>query len=287
MTNFLNGLSIPWKIAFYAGAAALIVLVAWVLTRLNKYLFKKAQNRKKGIHLAFFEKVSSAIIVIGCVIVGISMFGGVNSLWQTLLGGTAIISAVLAFAAQDVIKDILAGLMISIHKPFEIGDRVVLEDGTAGIVENITMRHVVLKGMDTLRIVIPNIKINAQQLTNFSYRHVDRAISFRFSVGYNSDVELVKRVIAKAVEQSKYSIARKPDGNGGLCYNPVYFLSFAESALIMGVTVYYAKESKTEIVTDDINTRVRKALIENGIEIPYNYINVINHTQTPTDSGAE
>ena len=59
-------------------------------------------------------------------------------------------------------------------------------------------------------------------------------------------------------------------------YSPVYFFSLSDSALIMEVTVYYEKHFKTELVIDDINTSVREALLKNGIEIPYNYINVIS-----------
>ena len=55
-----------------------------------------------------------SFILISGTILALSGFGGLGSVWKTFLGGTAIISAVLAFAAQDVIKDVLGGLMISI-----------------------------------------------------------------------------------------------------------------------------------------------------------------------------
>jgi gamma-glutamylcysteine synthetase len=60
-----------------------------------------------------------------------SLFGGLDEMWKMMLGGTAIVSAIVAIAAQDVIDDILAGMMISLYKPFEIGNRIELEDGTA------------------------------------------------------------------------------------------------------------------------------------------------------------
>ena len=276
MRDLFNKLAVPWNYVAMAAAVVIVFFIAWILSRINKKVFSRIQKTRSGIHLKFFERLNAVAIAAGCVILCLSVIGGFDSLWKTVLGGTAIISAVLAFAAQDVIKDILAGLMISLHKPFEIGDRIVLEDGTAGIVEDITMRHIVIKGIDTLRIVIPNSKINSMQLTNFSVGSFDRSINFRFSIGYDSDMELAKKVIYDAVKESEYSIPVAKKEGDAPSYSPVYFMSFADSALILTVTVYYGKCFPTEIVTNDINTRVREALIANGIEIPYNYVTVVS-----------
>ena len=58
-------------------------------------------------------------------------------------------------------------------------------------------------------------------------------------------------------------------------YSEVFFLSLSDSAMVMSVTVYYETGTPTEVVRDDINTRVKKALDANGIEIPYNYITLV------------
>ncbi|MBQ7660957.1 MAG: mechanosensitive ion channel family protein [Clostridia bacterium] len=272
----INRLDIGWRILAWALIVIAVVCLAWGGATLNKKVFSKIQEKHRGIHLAFFEKINSFLIVCAFIVLAVSAFSGAQAVWQTIFGGTAIISAVLAFAAQDIIKDILAGLMISLYKPFEIGDRIVLEDGTAGVVENITLRHVVLVGLDSQHTVIPNSKLNAMQLNNFSFESELLSVQFRFSVGYDSDLKKVKRVIAQAVEDSAYSIPGKSCEDGTTTYGPVYFISFADSALIMAVTVFFERKIDPEIVINDINTRVREALVENQIEIPYNYINVVS-----------
>ena len=275
MLEWAKDLEIWWRIALWIFLLVFFVVLAWVGTNLNKRIFKKIQEKYSGIHLAFFERIISALIVVFCITFTISTLGGANTIWQTVFGGTAIVSAVIVFAAQDVIKDILAGLVISINKPFEIGDRIVLEDGTSGIVETITLRHVVLIGMDTLRIVVPNSKLNTMQLENYSYQSSLCSAQFKFSVSYDSNMEQVKKVIADAVEESEYSVPGKQNSDGTLCYGPVYFVSFDDSALIMAVTVYFEKEHLPATVINDINTRVREALIAHNIEIPYKYINIV------------
>lgn len=275
MNKLLQDVPIGWRLIIWFGIVVLIALIAWLLTKVNKYVFRRIQAKRSGLHLAFFQHVNSALIVISCFVLAISAFSGAASVWQTMLGGTAIVSAVLAFAAQDVIKDILAGLMISVNKPFEIGNRIMLEDGRYGIVENITMRHVVLKQIDTIRIIVPNSKINTMQITNLSYETGMKAAHFRFSVSYDSDMQLVKSLVSRAVEDSEYSLPVRYDEHGMPVYTPVYFMSFDESALTVAVTVYYGGSTASEILIDDINMRVRNIFNENGVEIPYKYINVI------------
>ena len=194
----------------------------------------------------------------------------VGGQWRSRL----FVSGVLIFAAQDIIKDVLGGLMISIFKPFEIGNRVELEDGTAGIVRDINMRHVVLQLLDTQVVVIPNSKLNTMSVRNYSYLETYRSALFRFYIGYDSDVEKAIQVIRDAIIASAYSMPAKETDHGN-DYAPIYFMAYESSSLRLDTTVYYSPSSPTEVVISDINLRVKHALKENGIEIPYTYLNVV------------
>lgn len=258
--------------------SAVFVGLIFLLLRINKHIFKKIHERRKELQLVFFEKVSSVVIIIVGVILTISVWGGFNSLWKTLVGGTAVISAVVAFAAQDVIKDILAGLMISVNKPFEIGNRIELEDGTVGVVKDITMRHVVLLKLDTVHAIIPNSKLNAMSIINYSYMTKMKSARFDFHVAYDTDMKKAMEVTLDAIKSSKYSIPgkKKKDGKGS-DYAPIYFMAFEDSSLKLTTTVYYGSETASEVIISDINMRVNEAYRENGIEVPYKYVNVIDH----------
>ncbi len=252
-----------------------ILILIWLLRRLNAIVFKRIQRKQPGLHVLFFERVISACIFIVGIIVIFSVFGGVDSVWKSMLGGTAIISAVLAFAAQDVIKDILAGMMISVYKPFEVGNRIELEDGTAGIIKDITMRHVVIQGIDTQMWVIPNSRLNSMKIRNFSYHAVHKGAQFQFNIAYGSDVEKAMSLIRQAVIDSEYTIPGKLTDKGRE-YSHVYFTAFDDSSLRLVTTVYFEPKTPSEVVISDINMRVDNAFREHGIEIPFQYINVIN-----------
>ena len=260
----------PLKMGAFAGT----LVLTWILIRLCHFIFKKLGAVRQGLHLRFFDRIISAVLAIGGLLIAFSAFGGFQTVWKTMLGGTAFISAVLIFAAQDTIRDILAGLMISIYKPFEIGNRVELEDGTTGIVRDITMRHVVFQMLDSQVVIIPNSRLNAMKIRNFSFQADHRAAMFTFRIAYSSDVEKAIRVIRQTIMESEYTIPGKETDHGP-DYAPVYFMACEDSSLRLDTTVYYEPSSPSEVVISDINLRVRHALEQNGIEIPYTYINVI------------
>ena len=253
-------------------AVAVYLILFWLLKKLTHVIFRRLEKRRgHRIHIEFLERITNLAVALVVII----SFLGWKDVGRSLLGSAAVLTGVIGFAAQDVIKDILSGLLISIYKPFDLGDRIELEDGTAGIVESITMRHIVIVRIDTLRVVIPNSKINAASILNYSYGEIQRSCLFKFPVGYESDIKKTKTVIYDAVKESPYSIPGKRRKDGAMGYGDIYFIELADSALIMAVTVYYESNVAGERLKDDINTRVFTALEGNGIEIPYNYTSVV------------
>lgn len=252
----------------------LYIFIAWLSLKLSKKIFRSLERKHgKKIHFQFAENLIKVLIVVLFIIMPLAG----DKIRQSILGSAAVITAVIGFAAQDVIKDVLSGFLISIYKPFDLGDRIELEDGTAGIVESITMHHVVLSLVDTVKLVVPNSKLNTSSLINYSYDYVPRSVQFNFPIGYDSDIAKAKEVIAKAVKESPFSVPGKIDKSGEKIYGPVYFISIEASALMMKTTVYYNPDKHTEDVKDDIHTRVFEALQEAGIEVPYPHSVIIAH----------
>jgi small conductance mechanosensitive channel len=94
----------------------------------------------------------------------------------------------------------------------------------------------------------------------------------RFNVAYGTNIEKAMAAIRKAVTESELTI---PAWKGKEEYGPVYFISYADSSLVLATTVYYPPTNPTESVMSDINTRVNDIFNEEGIEIPFNYVNVV------------
>ena len=271
------------KLALIATATVIALII---VLRLERKAAKKLLYSKKNVdmNVRFVERTMRFILVLVAVQWVIMSSSITQPFGKVLFQGTTVIAAVAGFAAQPVIADLICGMIMSTTKPFDMGDRIELEDGTTGIVKDINMRHVVLQGPDTMEIVIPNSKLNSMKLSNMSRSKGLRSIYFRFHVAYHTDVDQAMEVIRQAIEESPYSVPGRP-GPHGPDFAPVYFMEYAESSLVLTSTVYYAPTNPTEFVKSDINARVKRALEVAGIEIPYNYVNVVVNDGKKTPKG--
>lgn len=252
-------------------------LVAAILLRLSGKLFKRLRRNPEKVKLntRFLENVIRFVIIFVSVIWVVMSSSLTRSFGQTLFTGTAVLTAIAGFAAQPVLADLLCGIIISSTKPFEIGNRLTLDNGVSGIVKDMTVRHVVLQGLDTQMYIIPNSKMNGYTITNLSWKTDTRAVDFRFEVSYSADPEETIRVIGDAIRACELTVAGKTKPDGTKAYADVYFLAFKDSSLEFGTTVYYKAGTPTEVLKSDVNTRVKKALDAAGIEIPYPYYNIV------------
>ena len=274
--DFFARYPIVGKVLSFALNVAVVIAVTLLILSVSRNIFKKYHDRDTKINTQFGEKIFR-LVVIFLAIIWLMMSNDVTKPFGTsLFQSTAILAAIAGFAAQSVLSDLICGIILSSTKPFSVGDRIELENGIAGIVKDMTLRHVVLQGVDTQIYTIPNSKMNGQYVKNMSYRTKTRSAEFHFSVSYDTDPEFAVQVIRQAVMDSPLSVPGKVNVNTGEKeYGGVYFLSFKDSCLDLGTTGYFNPGTPTEVFRNDINTRVKKALENNGIEIPYNYLNVI------------
>ena len=173
-------------------------------------------------------------------------------------------------------------IIVSIHKPFEIGDRITVEGMEPGIVEDITLRHTVIRIYDGFKIVIPNSVLNNKTVINSTNRGDRRGIHLTYPVSYDTDITHAMEVIRDCVAESPYMLGVENNGikeDSG----PVYFLKFADSALILETTIWITNDTNSYTAITDLNKRVVKAFRQYGIEIPYNYLNVIEREQAEDD----
>lgn len=265
------------QVAELLASVVISFLVAAILLRLSGKLFKRLRRNPEKVKLntRFLENVIRFVIIFVSVIWVVMSSSLTRSFGQTLFTGTAVLTAIAGFAAQPVLADLLCGIIISSTKPFEIGNRLTLDNGVSGIVKDMTVRHVVLQGLDTQMYIIPNSKMNGYTITNLSWKTDTRAVDFRFEVSYSADPEETIRVIGDAIRASELTVAGKTKPDGTKAYADVYFLAFRDSSLEFGTTVYYKAGTPTEVLKSDVNTRVKKALDAAGIEIPYPYYNIV------------
>ena len=261
----------------------LLILIAIAAVTSAAIAYVKNRTRfRSSLHWKYLLQLIRLFVILLCVAEIVHTVKPGIDIRSILLGGSALVVAILGFAAQPAIADIMCGLLISIHKPFEIGDRIVIDGMTPGKVSDITLRHTVIAIYDNLRIIIPNSQLNSRIVTNTSYQMQDRCgIHLKFSVSYDTDVQKAMDVIRDCVAASPYTLCIEKDGireDSG----PVYFFSFGDSALILETTIWVSRQTDGGKAVTDVNIRVLNAFRKYGIEIPYPYFNVMEFQGSKT-----
>ncbi len=109
------------------------------------------------------------LITLGICLLGVlfalSQFGGLNKLAAGVLASSAIIAAVVGFAARQTLANLIAGVMLSVAQPLRIGDQVTILDQT-GVVEDVRLNYTVLRTVEGRRLLIPNERLASELIRN-------------------------------------------------------------------------------------------------------------------------
>ena len=249
--------------------AVIAIVVTTIILLIYGKFVKNRLKAKNNLTIRFTQNIIRVVIILIAVIWVLVSSTATTDIGKVLFQGTAILGAVFGLAAQPVLGDFFSGIAITLNRPFEIGDWIELENGTAGVVADITPRHVVLRSLGTVEIIVPNSKINALMLKDTSFKKL-RSVKMDFNVAYGTDVEKASEVIKNEIINSELTVPAKNDE-----YSDVFFESFADSSLVLTTIVYFKQSTSGLAVKNDVNKRVNDAFNKEGIEIPFNYVNVV------------
>jgi small-conductance mechanosensitive channel len=179
-------------------------------------------------------------------------------------------SLAVAFAAKDTLANIISGIIILFDRPFLVGDRIELSDGTFGDVIDIGIRSTKILSFDNTIFILPNAEISNKRVTNHAYPDFKIKIRQKIGVAYGSDIEKVKKIINDILDKHPGVLNNPPWG--------IYFLEFGDSSLNL-LIIYWISDYKNKFnITDKINTEINNRFLEENITIPFPQrdIHVIN-----------
>jgi MscS family membrane protein len=186
-----------------------------------------------------------------------------------LLAGAGIAGLALALAAQDILGNFFGGAIITVDKPFGIGDRIQFENYFGDIV-SIGPRSTRLRTLDNQIVTIPNSKITSNIVVNFAQPDIKMKVRIRFSVAYGSDMKRVKELLLEialeAAETTTWVLCDPAPS--------VYFLEFGESSLNGQLILWTNNYDNSWDVQDYINLRIDEHFRREGIEIPFRQVDV-------------
>ena len=194
--NWIVALAIVIGTAIFAKIVSSSLAKSWE----EKLLAKGLGRRKQEPMLKIVRRIIiSLIILIGLYSAASILFPGIGAATTGLIVGAGFFGIVVGLAAQDTIGNILSGISIAISKPFKIGDAVLLRD-EYGNVEDITLRHTIIRLWDNRRTVIPNSVLNREVIINYSIRDPKMLVKVEVPVSYDSDVQKASKIM---IEEAK------------------------------------------------------------------------------------
>jgi small-conductance mechanosensitive channel len=181
---------------FYFGAKIVLTLFA---TRIFRVLWRRA-FKADTIHLKFIKNILSAILWIVGIAFALGSFSQFQDIAMAFFAGSGIAALTIGLAAQESLSNALNGLFISIFKPFEVGDRVRLVNADiTGNIEDITLRHTVIRTFMNSRIIIPNSLMNKELIENSNFCNPQASAFIDVIITYDSDIARACEIIAEVI----------------------------------------------------------------------------------------
>lgn len=257
-------------------ATAVLVLAAtYVLVRFLTSALQSLGKRWLDKRLLINQIATLARFVVWLLGLGVALALSVNLTREVLLaiGGTAAVT--VGFALKDLAASILAGVIIIIDRPFQVGDRVNF-GGVYGEIASIGLRSVRLVTLETVVVTIPNNKFLTDIVSSGNWGALDMLIQVDFYVGVDQDIELAERLVEEALTSCRYAYTKKP-------WEVFVSQVFHENTVAVRLRarahvldVQYEKEFES-----DLTRRVLAAFREHGILPP-----AVLHRQIETPSPA-
>lgn len=238
--------------------AILIFIGSLLLARFLRRLLDKVLKTRtvdKEIRTLLGQLLYWSILIFG-IITALQRFFDVSA----FLAGLGILGFTIGFALQEIMQNFVAGLILLIQQPFEIGNFVSVS-GYSGTVAAINMRTTEIKTLDGRLIIIPNSKVLSNPIENFSRTDLLR-VDLPVGVGYETDLDIAKATILEALP-----------GIQGYLSDPapsIIYHSFGESSIDMDIRFWISTtENNVFDARDQAVIATKRALDAKGVNIPF------------------
>lgn len=148
---------------------------------------------EETMQLMIRRLVSATIYILGLMLV-ILQIPQLHSLATAMLAGAGIAGLAIGFAAKDSLSNFTSGVFIAIFQPFRVGDFVDFK-GDYGQIEDLTLRHTVIRTWDNRRIIVPNSTMSIEPIINWSIREPEIIWTVDFDLQKASDIDRARSII--------------------------------------------------------------------------------------------
>lgn len=177
-----------------------------------------------------------------------------------LIAGLGVSSVAIGFAFKDILQNWLAGILILMRQPFEIGDQIVVNN-FEGTVERIQTRATIIRQYDGQRIVVPNSEIYTNSVKVITANELIRS-QYDIGLGYDQDREKAFKILRETIENTTGVSSEKP----------VDILPWDQSDSWLTIRVrWWTESARANVVKvfSEVILNTQNAMDEAGIDLPF------------------
>ncbi|WP_260554414.1 mechanosensitive ion channel family protein [Coxiella burnetii] len=262
VNGFFHGFTVE-KFSFVPARILIALLVFTFLALITRWL-RAYFYRHPQVYMDESAKIAFSSIF-GYVAFTVSLLfaliiAGVNFTGLAIIAGA--LSVGIGFWLQNIVSDFISGLILLTERPIKPGDRIIVGN-TEGFVKKVRIRSTQITTMERSDVIIPNSDLTREQVVNYMFR--DQLWRLRVDVGvaYESDVELVEKLLYTAAGEHPQVIQEGP--NAPL----VLFKGFGDSSLAFSLLCVIPNVNLKYIVQSNLYFAVERKFRENNITIPF------------------
>ena len=170
----------------------------------------------------------------------------------------------ISLALQGGLSNFAGGVIILLLKPFRAGDYIIVPEAQVeGTVKKIEMYYTTVTSIDNQVIMVPNASLTNNTVTNVTAMD-RRKLEVKVGVGYQTDLKKAKEILQQLLEADSRVEEKE---------RQVFVDSLGESAVVLGFRAWVKTEDYWAVKWE-MNEKIKARFDEEGIEIPYNQLDV-------------
>lgn len=284
MINQLLKISLTDKMYLPDGVMVAIVLaitaiVVILVNRLmNRFIRLASEHlRSDPTKYRFLKHILTATIILIGIGIAIYIVPALRTLAISMFAGAGILAVIIGFASQQAFANIISGLFIVIFKPFRINDIIDVGTQYRGFVEDITLRHTVIRSFENKRIIIPNAIISNETVINSSIIQERTCKHWEVGISYDSDIDRAIAILQEEAEKHPNMIdVRTPEEvEAGEPVVRVRVMEMGEYSIKLRVYLWAEEPMEVFRMYTDLNKIVKERFDREGIEVPFPYRTIV------------
>ena len=254
-------------------AGAVMILMLWISSALEARLLKSAVGSQLSLRKAVANITRAVLLFLGLIFALSAV--GIDLTALSVLGGAVGVG--IGFGLQKLAANYVSGFVILAERSMRIGDNVRV-DNFEGRITDITTRYTLIRSPAGRESIVPNEMLITNRVENLSLADPRVWLSTVVSVGYESDVDLVRRLLVEAA-LAQPRVLKDPEPSAALS-------AFGADGLEFTLGFWIADPENGQLnIRSAINIAILQSLRGHGIEIPYPQ-RVVHVKASPSDPAA-